>query len=364
MVLTILADDLTGACDTGTLFAGKAPVPLTVWPDLPREATVRVVDTESRSLGPAAARERIRRSAVVTGRYFKKIDSTLRGRIGPELEALMTTLRVPSALLCPALPSQGRIVRDRVLLVDGVPIVETAVARDPEFPKPSPARSSRVVDLLRAQLERPVAWIPLKHVRGGTIALAARLARLSGTVAVADAETDEDLEALVDGALAAEPAPLLVGAAGLARALAGRLGLLAEQVPLPRARRWLVVAGSRHPTSRRQAERARHAGLTVIMSPEIDEPDRDIVAARLAEDARRMLDRQRFDIVAVTGGDTAVALYRALAAEHIDLVGAPAAGLALGYLRSRRHDGLCLLTKAGGFGAPDLFVSLAQQAAA
>jgi len=54
MALIIVADDLTGACDAGTLFAGKAPVPVTVWPDPPVAAEVAVVDTESRT--PAAAR--------------------------------------------------------------------------------------------------------------------------------------------------------------------------------------------------------------------------------------------------------------------------------------------------------------------
>jgi uncharacterized protein YgbK (DUF1537 family) len=363
MVLTILADDLTGACDTGTLFAAKASVPVSVWPDAPRPGSVRVIDTESRSLSPVAARERIAHAARSSDRWFKKIDSTLRGSIGAELDALMAAVGAASAIMCPALPSQGRIVRDRVLLIDGVPIVETAVAHDPNFPT-SDAPTSSVVDILRRQIDRPIAWIPIEQVRSGAAPLAARIGRLTGTVAVADAETDDDLDALVDAALAADPAPLLVGAAGLARALASHLGLLAERVPLPRAERWLVVAGSRHPVSRGQAQRARAAGLTVVTSPDADEPDRHAVAARLADDARRLVERDRFDIVAVTGGDTAVALYRALAAEQIDLVGAPMPGLALGSFRSPRHDGMRVITKAGGFGAPDLFVTLARQAAA
>lgn len=363
MVLTILADDLTGACDTGTLFAGKAPVPVSVWPDPPRDAVVRVVDTESRALAEAAARERIRRSVSVGGRWFKKIDSTMRGRIGAEVDALMTALGVSGAVMCPAFPAQRRIVRDHVLLVDGVPIAESSLARDPTFPA-TPTPSSSVVELLRGQLDRPLSWIPLDHVRAGMSPLAARLSRLAGTVAVTDAVTDDDLDALADAVLAAEPSPLLVGAAGLARALASRLGLLAEHVPLPRSERWLVVAGSRHAVSREQAARARRAGVTVITSPDAEEHDAGVVASRLAEDARRLLDRGGFDVVAVTGGETAVALYHALQATQIDLLGAPAPGVALGQLRAPHHDGLTILTKAGGFGDPDLFVTLARKAAA
>src|SRR3989442_6309651 len=53
-------------------------------------------------------------------------------------------------------------------------------------------------DLLRPQIDRPLAWIPLGRVREGGPALAARLVRLAGMVIVADAETDADLDALIE----------------------------------------------------------------------------------------------------------------------------------------------------------------------
>jgi uncharacterized protein YgbK (DUF1537 family) len=360
-VLTIVADDLTGACDTGTLFAARAAVPVTVWPRLPAPSAVRVVDTETRR---ASLREAGRRVAEVAtslpaASYFKKIDSTLRGRVAAEVDALIRAVGAPGALFTPAFPAQGRTVVERVLLVDGAPIAETAFARDPEFSCPG-ART--LVDALRGDIGRPLAWVPLGVVREGHDALVARLTRLRGTVAVADAETDGDLSALVDAALALEPGPVLVGAAGLGRALAQRLGLLAARVALPPARRWLVVAGSRHPATRRQIEAARAAGIRVLATLESDVADSGEAAARLAEEACHLLAREAFDLVAVTGGQTALALWNALGADRIDLVGAPAPGLAFGYLRAPRHPALALLTKAGGFGEPDLFVSLRREA--
>ena len=359
-MLTILADDLTGACDTGALFAGKAAVPVTVWPQRPGRGPVRVLDTESRALGPAEAARRLETAArpAPGARYFKKIDSTLRGHVAIEVDALLRASGRASALLAPAFPGQGRTVLDRILLVDGTPIAETAIGRDPEFPGPG---TSNVVDLLRSGLDRPLAWIPIDHVRAGPSSLAARLKRLSGTVAVADAETDDDLATLVDAALALDPAPLLSGSAGLARALAAHLGVLAEPVALPTLRRWLLVAGSRHPATRAQIVAARDAGIRVLASVPEESAEREQVAMQLAAEARDLLERERFDLVAVTGGQTAVALYRALGAERIDLVGAPGPGLALGNLRAPRHPTLPILTKAGAFGAPDLFVSLLRE---
>jgi len=220
------------------------------------------------------------------------------------------------------------------------------------------------VDLLRPQLDRPLAWISLDSVRAGGEALVARLRRLSGTAIAADAETDADLDALVDAALAVTPQPLLVGSAGLGRALAGRLGLLGERVDLPSGGRWLVVAGSIHPATRRQIKEARAAGVTVLATPERAAADRAEVVSRLVEQAVAAIEREPWDLLVVTGGETAVALWSALGIDRVEVTGAPAPGLALGSVRLPGREPLAVLTKAGGFGPPDLLVTLLKEAVA
>jgi hypothetical protein len=65
----------------------------------------------------------------------------------------------------------------------------------------------------------------------------------------------------------------------------------------------------------------------------------------------------------VVGGDTLHALFRALAGGHIELTGVPANGLALGQLVGATGVPLPILTKAGGFGASDLWLRLLPAAA-
>jgi uncharacterized protein YgbK (DUF1537 family) len=365
--LAIIADDLTGGCDTGALFAGPGPVPLAVWPGTAPPAPVQVIDTESRALPPRDAGRRVR--AAMAGmsaeHLFKKIDSTVRGRIGAEIEALMEARSRPTALLCPAFPAQKRVVVERVLSVGGVPVSETAVAADPEFPA-APARARHgppdVIELLGPQFERPLSWIPLDRVRAGPAALCDHLGRLVGTVALADAETDADLDTLARAALASLPVPLLAGSAGLASALARALGFQGAPVDLPEGRRWLILAGSRHPATRRQVDRAREANLLVVSSPDVDRAERPALARDLAAQARRLVDGAAADLVVVTGGETALALLQALGASRIDLVGAPAPGLALGYVSLPGRPPLPVITKAGAFGDDDLLASLARNA--
>src|SRR5215510_14182301 len=138
-VVTIVADDLTGACDTGCLFAGAGPVGVIAEPDLSSsDRPVITVDTESRILPPDAA------GAAVAAELAVLLEHGFSG-----------------ALVCPAFPAQQRVVRDGRLLVDSVPVHESPIGRDPAFR----AATSDMVGLLAGV--RPVARLRLDHVRAG-----------------------------------------------------------------------------------------------------------------------------------------------------------------------------------------------------
>jgi uncharacterized protein YgbK (DUF1537 family) len=99
--------------------------------------------------------------------------------------------------------------------------------------------------------------------------------------------------------------------------------------------------------------------MSVLATAERDEPR---AVRRVAVEARRIIEGEGIDLVVVTGGETALALLEALGADHVDLVGAPGAGLALSHVCAPGHSRLAVLTKAGGFGSDGLFVTLAEEA--
>ncbi|WP_165974700.1 four-carbon acid sugar kinase family protein [Nonomuraea deserti] len=80
----------------------------------------------------------------------------------------------------------------------------------------------------------PSAGIGLATVRAGRAALMEALAKAgaSGRVAVCDAETDADLDAIVAAALANDPATRLIGAGGLAAALGRAMNAAPGPTPL------------------------------------------------------------------------------------------------------------------------------------
>jgi uncharacterized protein YgbK (DUF1537 family) len=370
-VVTIIADDLAGACDTGCLFAGAGPVGVLAEPDLTStDRPVITVDTETRGLSAEAAGAAVRASAgrlrerIATGRVFKKIDSTMRGSVGPEVAALLEH-GFAGALVCPAFPAQRRVVRDGRLLVDSVPVHESPIGGDPAFH----AATSDMAGLLAGV--SPVVRLGLEEVRAGREKVAHRLNQHRGSVVAADAETDADLVGLAEAALAV-PRTLIVGSAGLGRALSRALGGGVPIVPLPHGRGWLIVVGSRHPTSRAYVHEAAlsvpvivagsqshtdpaaaiaalASGRPAIVASVTTPVSREDLLRSLAQTASEILERAAPDLVAVTGGDTAYAVIRALGPRRFDLVGAPADGLALGRLVLRSGREISLVTKAGGF---------------
>lgn len=398
MPLTILADDLTGACDTGALFTGPGPVTVAVAPARPGSGQeVAVLDTESRSLPPAAAARRVAEAWAAlapphrAGRVFKKIDSSCRGQVGVEVEALLEAAGILGALICPAFPEQGRTVIDGVLHIRGEPVERSAVGRDPDFP----LATSDVGRLIEAQASRPVRRLSLAEIRDPG-ELGRSLDRMGRALVVADAETDRDLARLADAVLNCSPAPLPVGSAGLARAFAARLGLAGPPVAPPRGSGWLIVAGSLHPTTHSQLRALEVAGIGgVRVSLNHDRPDaaiaaiaeavgsgrprflaieppsgspappeRRLAAAALAQVVAAVLDKVTPDLLVLVGGETALAVYQALKADLLQVTGAPRSGLALGRLQGGSGDGVPILTKAGGFGPPDLFLSLLAESSA
>jgi uncharacterized protein YgbK (DUF1537 family) len=398
----LIADDLTGAADSGVTFARHGARALVIWEEggAP-EADVLILSTESRRLAQADAVRRVREQVVgliaaaapsmtAAPWIYKKIDSTLRGHPGPELATVMAVMGAKRALVAPAFPAQGRTTVGGVHYVRGTPLTETVFGREVSTADVG-RRMTASLGLNDQGGEVTITPLPLDRVRQGAAAVSAFLARCEGWV-IADAETGEDMLSLAEAALRSETR-LLCGSAGLANALAALLaGSWSRQPASPRypdppPTRVLVVAASRHPQMLAQIAAARAAGLPVI-SPDPESltadhdvpPDRaavervraalasvgtavlttaglpdlpvrgELVADRLASLARRALEVGPRTGLVLTGGDVAIAVSRALGAAALRLQGEVLPGIPWGYLVAGHADGVAVVTKAGGFG--------------
>ncbi len=386
----ILADDLTGAADAGVEFARAGWRTRALGPGwLPAElagAEVVVIDTASRGLGPAAAYGAVRQAAAALAAagaqlLYKKIDSTLRGPLGAELDAVLDVLAVTGgpalAVVCPAFPAAGRTLAGGVLYVHGVPVAQTASGRDPITPVTESWLPALLAQTALAG-RRPVALC------GAAERWAERLP--AGGLAVVDAGSEDDLARIVQAALACTPPPLLAGSAGLARPLAvalarahGKAAPAVENGPAVEdavqpggagGAAVLVVCGSLHPAARAQAAALAaqiEAGTlpcpcTLLMTPAALAGAATAPARALAGEALAWLQAHAAAPgggcagLVVTGGDTLASLLGALGAGGIDLERALAPGLPLGRVSGGPWHGLRVASKAGGFGDAGILV--------
>jgi uncharacterized protein YgbK (DUF1537 family) len=353
----LIADDLTGACDAAVPFAARGYVTAArLHPEGGAGGLdVLAVTTESRALAAAELRgvfERTGRAlAGVESRIiFKKIDSTLRGNVGMEVALAAEAFACDAAIVTPAFPAMNRIVEAGRLRVDGA-----------EF----------------APIEMAAFWraqgLECAHVSPQGLHAALELGARFVSV---DAASDADLDGIVRCGLGSGRRILWAGSAGLASALA-RVGqsswpALQEAGQEARPTAVLFCLGSDHPVTLEQERNLIAARGALAFDALTAAPER--IAATLAggrhvalripygrvgvERARQLLHGVSGAWM-LTGGDTASLVCRALGATGIRLHHEVAPGIPRGAIGGGPLDGAPVVTKSGGFGAPDALIRIA-----
>lgn len=353
VALVMIADDLTGALDSAAPFAAAGleaavavdldGIPLALSSGKP----VIAINTDTRALSQddACRRVEIAWRAVAPsqpGIVFKKIDSRIKGHAGAESHILARLAGRTRAIVCPAVPENGRLVEQGCLIGDG--------------------------------LAQPLP-------------IAEHFSELGLPAAIPDCAGDAALAPLA-AEVAADPDTILpIGARGFAKAIAaeraGKLGRRATAVPdiaLP----MLMVIGSRDPITRTQLQQLRQVpgamvvdapggaaappetahGLSILCATEgAHRASPAQVADRLAHLAVQFVQRHDVRTILCTGGDTAAAVAHALGIACLLPQGELLPGLPVSI--GEGTDGrFVLVTKSGGFGDADTLVRIAIRAGA
>jgi uncharacterized protein YgbK (DUF1537 family) len=411
--IAVIADDLTGANDTGVQFAkqGLKTIVLmgTGYAPSTLEEDVVVVDTQSRALPPNKAYQEVFKTALLfkdRGRFqavYKKIDSTLRGNLGKEIDAIMDACEQELAIVAPAFPKNGRITAGGYHFLQGAPLEATEIARDPKCP----IQESHLPTLLSEQTKRKVGSVGIKNILAGTDGILEAIKKMYANdqrVIVCDVWQEEHFKMIIQAAVRFEKQILWVGSAGLAEYLPSVMGLHAapaEKDPV------VILAGSVSDITRGQISKLKQRSETSYV--EIDpcallqqeaasmEIRRCLNAAMSAVQARKnvviasgysdeivaktkdkglslgLSSQQTAEAIAsalgalcqqvavnvklsglvLTGGDVAVSCCSQLSANGITVVQEVAPGIPIGLLKGGPCDGLRVVTKAGAFGDED-----------
>lgn len=338
--ILIIADDLTGALDSAVAFAGRGLKVLAIRdiaglePALEQGADVLALATGTRERSRADAVARVETfSRPLTGwadRVFKKVDSRLKGHVAAEVQAVAQLFGLDSALIAPAIPDFGRRSCDGMLQGSGI--------------------------------AEPI------DIRG-------RFADLDLALQVPDVSNADDFNAILASATGS---PLLVGARGLASALAERLAEPRQAVAQTLASPVIYAIGSRDPITLAQVamlrectgmeiaeapnglvksanERARTA--LVQMTPGIEPIDSDTATSRFAAGLADWCEDLLPSTIIASGGETGDSLLDRLGVAWLTVEGELLPGIPLSRFSHNGRE-VALVTKSGGFGSPDTLLQL------
>ncbi len=349
MDVLILADDLTGALDTASQFGRGSFVALNLeiagygWKCVS-------LSTDTRLVPPTEAERRVREVLeaaleLASPRYlYKKVDSTMRGNVGAELNPFISMLET-SLPFTPAYPEQGRTVLNGRLYVGGIPLEKT------EYVRELPVASSLIEEIVRAT--SPDLTIGYWG---------------EGDSGVLIAKEVPDRRALSLFFREISGYRVMGGSAGLALELARGVGV--ERGEAPKASGpILFVSGSENEVTARQLE-ALSEEIPVLEADDfgIEEVARTLrdggdaaIRLRLAGMKPGRLERIRGLLheaggLVVIGGETLRKLMEGMGVMGVEIGEPPEQGLAAGWIVGGSLDGLPIVTKAGGFGTETTLV--------
>ena len=317
--LLILADDLTGAVDTGVQLAKQdvfTHVTVEANADIPSldpDLQVLVVDTESRHDSAREAGRKVgkivssaRRCGVKT--FYKKTDSTLRGNVGAELEAALHASGEDVLAFVPAYPKAERFTRGGFQYIGGTLLHRTGFGEDPL----EPATTSHIPDILKRQTGCALSSVSLDALRSGR-----NVPFRKRGIVVFDCDHEDDLSRIGEWLTGKNMLRMMAGSAGFAEKLPGLL-----RMPRMVRKRTvtagpvLIVNGSLNEVSIRQVAWAEKNGLPVVtLSPSLwAQPD-----PRGNDEWARTLDRVGVELRA--GRDIAIRTMAEAEAPRGSLVG-------------------------------------------
>lgn len=316
----IVSDDLTGATTVGVLLA-RSGVETAAFFDVEslqevnKDYQAMVLSSDSRPLPKEQAQSRV--SAAIQllkekgATYFsKRIDTTMRGGIGYEIDAMLHNLPADTmAVVVPAMPQSRRIVVGGFSVIDCVALSKTDVAKDVR----TPVTETYVPDLIARQTEYQVDHVSLTQVLAGTdsVAKTMQTKRNQGArVLVVDAISMDDVETIANAVvqlhwnvLCVDPGPFTERLA-YARDMAKQERFNQKQA-IPRESQSgsiVIVAGSASPVTKRQLGRLLETDKRVCHIPVdaellIDSANSaDIEINRVVEQARNQITNRRNSI--------------------------------------------------------------------
>lgn len=410
--LLIIADDFTGALDTGVQFAEKGiETQVFTGTQLDNEmisdtTQVLVVDSETRPMNREDAYQVVHQitcQALKAGVevIYKKTDSALRGNVGSELTAVLDAVGEGRLYFIPAFPDVNRTTLNGIHYIDGVKLEESGFGKDPF----DPMTRSCIPEILNDQTAQKIV----------SVAVQEKIPAPEDTkeIILFDAVTNEDIRARAEELKGCGELKILAGCAGFASFLAEMLELEGNyHEEMKKTKSFCVVCGSVNPITREQITYAKQHGFfgktlfpeqklsedfletlqgrgflqeivnkcvtdrrVIIDSFDLDGHENTMDYARrndissetlrftiskcLGKIVRYLLEQNLDLTILMTGGDTLMGLMKEIGVRQLHIVAQVGQGTVLSLLEWKDRK-IQVISKSGGFGEKEVLCNIAE----
>ncbi|MEY4645386.1 MAG: hypothetical protein RLZZ596_2217 [Pseudomonadota bacterium] len=343
----ILSDNLLGAVEAASAWAGTTEIPVLLDPALESGQAVQAMVSHTRDASPAEMQHRLLAALdwfTGGGCKFKKIDSLLRGNTIAEIAWLMASGRFAGAVFAPGFPGQGRFTAQGRHWVASANQPYGPRSHEHGTPLDQVLRREGLVARMTSQIDDCLSQ--------------------PGQVVIPDLLTDEDLGRLA--ALSEKDQAsqwLWCGGAGLAGALAGmQAGKQTDRAshqtaPSPCGTgRPILLTASRHPLLRDQLHQ-----LALLKLP-LSQLDLSDIMSLPREQAQELMVKrlqalvahhERPAVLVIVGGYTLLALCRATRARSLMTSPSPQTGWGQTRMVGGHWNGVCCFVHSSTFALND-----------
>lgn len=404
--IIIIADDFTGANDTGVKFA-KAGYNTSVTSshcEYDYNSDIMVINTETRLIDKNEAKEKINlflnNLKVDSNKIiYKKIDSTFRGNIGAEIEALLNKFDYNVCVVANAFPSMNRTIVNGISYVNDIELDKTDFAKDPI----NPIKTSYIENILKEQTDYSIKLVKVDDIHNGKFQkdINNDINADKKIIYICDSEKDDDLLSISNILKEHLNKILTVGCAGFADALlntinnftpicfvSGSLSKISmKQLKIINGKNAQLINIDKNlffssdfeklqNDLKRQIDKLINLKKHIIISITVEDEDREInkfyaqknfienediakyIASTTAKIIKFIFEYIKIKALFISGGNTAIHIMKEFGANNVHLFGEIDVGIPYGIITDGLYPFTQIATKAGAFGDENLYLKV------
>ncbi|TDT70495.1 uncharacterized protein YgbK (DUF1537 family) [Hypnocyclicus thermotrophus] len=370
MKVSVIADDFTGANDIGIQLKkyGLKVITKTYDSKISIKSDVEIISTESRNIDKKKAYERVKKSFMElknSEKFFKKIDSTLRGNIKEELKAIQENInKQEKILVIVGFPNTNRKIINGKHYIKDIPLHLTEFKNDPYFP----IKTNDLLEYFEGEI------IKINDIRSNRQEkLKEKIKSIKSQIIIFDTENNNDLDIIAKTIIELKLDKYIVGSSGIMEYLMKYWGYKRPQIA--------IISGSCNAKNIEQIKVLESNNNIEVIDVDFTKKNIDIEKKKYKNDilirsiknirdynkakenykvveitdiftdiSKKIIEENNIKNLIISGGEISINILKKMSIDYLEVIKEIEPGIA--YLKYKEYN---IITKPGGFGSEKFY---------